>query len=117
MNTIGDFHLAGHSLGAHICGYAAKWLKTRTTGKLPRISALDPAGPMFQFLDDPALNVCLLHLSRFGNFYRKFESGKRTRKSSKYSIQMLEISELMKFSNLWKNAKIKKTLVCTRNLK
>jgi len=58
MNTIGDFHLAGHSLGAHICGYAAKWLKTRTDGKLPRISALDPAGPMFQFLDDPALNVC-----------------------------------------------------------
>jgi len=56
MNTIGDFHLAGHSLGAHICGYAAKWLKTRTAGKLPRISALDPAGPMFQFLDDPALN-------------------------------------------------------------
>lgn len=34
----------GHSLGAHICGYAGKI----TTNKIYRISGLDPAGPYFE---------------------------------------------------------------------
>lgn len=41
-----DFHLIGHSLGAHICGYAGE-----RTPNLSRISGLDPAGPYFENTD------------------------------------------------------------------
>ena len=45
-----DFHIIGHSLGAHIAGYAGEKLisMSRETGKLGRITALDPAQPLFQ---------------------------------------------------------------------
>ncbi|KAL4235957.1 hypothetical protein ACF0H5_004345 [Mactra antiquata] len=58
-----DFHLIGHSLGAHICGYAGE-----RTANLGRISGLDPADPYFQYTDitvrlDPtdALFVDIMH--------------------------------------------------------
>ncbi|XP_059138689.1 pancreatic triacylglycerol lipase-like [Physella acuta] len=44
--TAGDFHVIGHSLGAHIAGYAGE----RVVG-LARISGLDPAGPYFADTD------------------------------------------------------------------
>ena len=45
-----DFHIVGHSLGAHIAGYAGEKLisMNREAGKLGRITALDPAQPLFQ---------------------------------------------------------------------
>ncbi|KAH3782803.1 pancreatic triacylglycerol lipase-like [Dreissena polymorpha] len=41
-----DMHLIGHSLGAHICGYAGE-----RTPNLGRISGMDPADPYFQNTD------------------------------------------------------------------
>ena len=42
-----DFHLIGHSIGAHIAGFAGK-TSTKGTGQMiQKISGLDPAGPCF----------------------------------------------------------------------
>lgn len=35
-----DFHLIGHSLGAHASGYAGHWLKENTDQVLGRITGL-----------------------------------------------------------------------------
>ena len=43
-----DFHIIGHSLGAHIAGYTGEKLIDLEQGKLGRITALDPAQPLFQ---------------------------------------------------------------------
>lgn len=37
----------GHSLGAHICGYAGRHYTSLTNVLLPRITGLDPARPCF----------------------------------------------------------------------
>ncbi|XP_076268162.1 phospholipase A1 2-like isoform X1 [Rhynchophorus ferrugineus] len=39
--------LVGHSLGGQICGFVGKIFKQNTLELLPRIIALDPAGPLF----------------------------------------------------------------------
>ena len=45
-----QFHIIGHSLGAHVAGYAgAKIAKTKIRGeerKISRITGLDPAEPL-----------------------------------------------------------------------
>lgn len=48
----GPLYLIGHSLGAHICGFASKELKRRQSKwKIERITGLDPAQPCFKNAD------------------------------------------------------------------
>lgn len=42
-----DFHLIGHSIGAHLCGHAGTYLRDSYGLLLPRITGLDPAEPFF----------------------------------------------------------------------
>lgn len=44
--------IIGHSLGAHLAGYAGKYIRARDALGLDAIVGLDPAGPLF-FIDKP----------------------------------------------------------------
>lgn len=46
-----NIHLVGHSLGAHIAGFAGKAFHSITGTLIGRISGLDPAGPSFSHTD------------------------------------------------------------------
>ncbi|XP_059473843.1 lipase member H-A-like isoform X2 [Neocloeon triangulifer] len=47
-------HCVGHSLGAHVCGFSGK----NSTGKIGRITGVDPAQILFSY-DDPAGRLTL----------------------------------------------------------
>uniref|UniRef100_A0A1B0CAW3 Lipase domain-containing protein n=1 Tax=Lutzomyia longipalpis TaxID=7200 RepID=A0A1B0CAW3_LUTLO len=51
---VSRFHIIGHSLGAHIAGFAGAQIKSP---KIRRITALDPALPNFQRFKDPDLRL------------------------------------------------------------
>lgn len=46
--SLSSIHLVGHSLGAHISGFAGKYLQNTLNESIPRITALDAAGPLFE---------------------------------------------------------------------
>ncbi|KAG7214178.1 hypothetical protein KM043_001524 [Ampulex compressa] len=48
----GPIHFVGHSLGAHICGFAAReWKRRQTEWRVERVTGLDPAQPCFRNAD------------------------------------------------------------------
>lgn len=47
---LSDLHLIGHSLGAHICSYVGRLMRSR----IARITGLDPAGPWFDTFGEEA---------------------------------------------------------------
>ncbi|XP_011697490.1 PREDICTED: phospholipase A1-like [Wasmannia auropunctata] len=65
--------LMGHSLGAHISGFAAKHFQKSGYGKIPLLIGADPAVPLFElqncenrFCKKDAERVIALHTSAFG---------------------------------------------------
>jgi len=46
---LGRHHLVGHSLGAHVIGFAGKFVNANSAGQLGRLTGLDAAGPLFTF--------------------------------------------------------------------
>jgi len=50
-----DYHLVGHSLGAHVVGKAGRVFKRESDKFMRRITGLDPAGP--RFVDGPILKA------------------------------------------------------------
>ncbi|CAG5087992.1 Oidioi.mRNA.OKI2018_I69.PAR.g11694.t1.cds [Oikopleura dioica] len=43
-----DFYCVGHSLGGHVCSYAAKYLKSEFRKTMGQVVGMDPAGPTFE---------------------------------------------------------------------
>lgn len=47
MKNLDNVHMIGHSLGSHLSGYAGTTLQKEFNLVLGRITALDPAAPLF----------------------------------------------------------------------
>jgi len=70
---LAQVHMAGHSLGAHLCGKAGRVVHNTTAGahSLGRVTGLDPAGP--RFLDGPVCSAIEeLNMNRLDNTSASF---------------------------------------------
>ncbi|KAM0726806.1 Phospholipase A1 [Formica fusca] len=70
---LGNITFVGHSLGAHVCGFAAKDIYKSGCGKMPLIIGADPAAPLFawnkcenRLCKTDAIHVITLHTSILG---------------------------------------------------
>lgn len=61
--SLDNVHLLGHSLGSHMAGFAGKHVLNMTGSKISRITALDPAGPLFD--SSPLLARVRIHRMTF----------------------------------------------------
>lgn len=67
-----SMHLIGHSMGAHACGIAGKWVRSLTGSSVARITGLDPAGTSYVLKQDSdkltatdATFVDVIHTDRY----------------------------------------------------
>jgi len=70
---LGNITFIGHSLGAHVCGFAAKIIQNSTHDKVNTIIAADPAAPGFKgknckdrLCKTDATHITCLHTSVLG---------------------------------------------------
>nr|XP_050856745.1 probable phospholipase A1 magnifin isoform X2 [Vespula vulgaris] len=70
--SVAKVRLIGHSLGAHIAGFAGKEFQSFKLGKYPEIIGLDPAGPSFssnkcseRLCETDADYVQIIHTSKY----------------------------------------------------
>lgn len=54
--TLSKFHIIGHSLGAHVAGFAGKRVKELTKSRIKWITGLDAAAPYFEVPKQPKQN-------------------------------------------------------------
>lgn len=48
VTALKNLHVIGHSLGAHVAGFAGQQVKNKLGTPLPWITGLDPAGPLYE---------------------------------------------------------------------
>lgn len=70
---LGNITFIGHSLGAHVCGFAAKHIENLMGDKVGVIVAADPAAPCFKdnkceerLCETDATHIICLHTSVLG---------------------------------------------------
>lgn len=66
----------GHSLGAHVCGFASKEIQESNYGLVPLLFGADPAGPLFmlnscedRLCETDGKTTIVLHTSSLGINY------------------------------------------------
>lgn len=50
--NLSSIELIGHSLGAHIAGFAGNYIQSTLNQSVGKIVGLDPAGPLYQFQEE-----------------------------------------------------------------
>jgi hypothetical protein len=91
-------HCAGHSLGAHSCGFLGKHLIADNTDphsrELDRISGMDPAGPLFcNDVPYPFKNLHVKPTARLGPHDAKFVDNIHTDGDARYLMILPQVSK------------------------
>lgn len=118
---LNKIHLLGHSLGSHMVGFAGKYVNEMTKEKIARITATDPARPLFEtpwllpegsrlskadaeFVDvihtdagNYGFTTAIGHIDFFPNGGKRFQPGCENNKDSMYLY--LEEKSFFKFLN------------------
>ncbi|CAL1679554.1 unnamed protein product [Lasius platythorax] len=106
----------GHSLGAHVCGFAAKLIQKSNLVKISLIIGLDPAAPLFEFnkcedrlCKSDATHVITLHTSilgipkPIGHVNLQYNDGKKQPDCSLIDIPCAHSKSIVYLANLLDN--------------